>query len=86
MDDIVGRWNSLRINEEEEGILDDSLLSKGVDDLQSGLVGKVLTKKPFNKRIFKEVMERAWKVERGLEIRKIGPDMFVFSFGREREK
>ncbi|PON68355.1 hypothetical protein PanWU01x14_096750 [Parasponia andersonii] len=37
---IVNRWNSLSITEEEEGVLDDSLLNEGAEDLKLGLIGQ----------------------------------------------
>ncbi|PON66174.1 hypothetical protein TorRG33x02_268670 [Trema orientale] len=40
MDDIVGRWNSLSISEKEKGVLDDSLLTNGAEDLRSCLIGR----------------------------------------------
>ncbi|PON43114.1 hypothetical protein PanWU01x14_276660 [Parasponia andersonii] len=84
--DIVGRWNSLTINEDKEGVLQDWLLVDGASELRLGLLGKVLSTKSFNRSIFKEVMSRVCKVEKGLEIKKIGQDVFVYSFSHKVEK
>ncbi|PON96435.1 hypothetical protein TorRG33x02_077080 [Trema orientale] len=81
--DIVGRWNSLSIYEDKEGVLEDWLLVDGALELRLGLIGKVLSTKSFNRSIFKEVMSRVCKVEKGLEIKEIGQDVFVFSSSHE---
>ncbi|PON97534.1 hypothetical protein TorRG33x02_067360 [Trema orientale] len=86
MDDIVEKWSALSISEKDKGVLDESLLTRGADDLQLGLIGRVFSKKSFNRGVFKEVMARAWKVENGLDIKETGPDTFVFSFGHEIHK
>ncbi|PON96795.1 hypothetical protein TorRG33x02_074990 [Trema orientale] len=84
MVDLVGYWNSMNIPEEEENTL---LLIEGVADLEYSLIGnKGLTKKTFNKSIFKEVKMRMWKTEKGLNIQEVASDAFILSFTNEVEK
>ena len=49
MEDSVGRWKSLSITEEEGEIvgIDDEMLQEGEKEVQSGILGKVLTKRPL---------------------------------------
>ncbi|PON73817.1 hypothetical protein TorRG33x02_248690 [Trema orientale] len=57
MEEIVGKWSSFTVSNDDEGVvgLDDSLLKDGAANLKFCLVGKTLLKKPFNKRVFKDV-------------------------------
>ncbi|PON41742.1 hypothetical protein PanWU01x14_287120 [Parasponia andersonii] len=50
------------------------------------IIGQVLTKKPIYKATFSDVIKQEWKIEMGLEILSLRSDVFVFSFGHEKEK
>ncbi|KAK6124264.1 hypothetical protein DH2020_042016 [Rehmannia glutinosa] len=87
MDEVVGRWRHLSLTdvEEEEIGVGDQLVDEGRSLIRKGLVGRLLTQRPYNKQSFKMAISRLWKVEGGLEIMDIGPDMFFFIFNDERE-
>ncbi|PON87131.1 hypothetical protein TorRG33x02_170800 [Trema orientale] len=51
MDAIVGRWKDCSISEEDEELdVQEGSLAKGNSRLPFELVGRVITKKPVNKR------------------------------------
>lgn len=75
--------------EEAEPLLvptvDDGSGSDSVSDFW--LAGKLLTQGSFNVRAFKSTMAQIWKVKRGVEVRDVGRNLFVFRFfdGKDRE-
>ncbi|GMN46897.1 hypothetical protein TIFTF001_016062 [Ficus carica] len=50
MDDMINRWKSLAITEEEEDVvgLDDEDIAQGKAEMCHGLLGRLLTRKLFN--------------------------------------
>ena len=86
LEDIFGRWNSLSITAEESKVVrvDDAILDKGELELQYGLLGKVLSKKPFRKTSFKLAIDRMWKVVGGFTKREMENDVFLFLLGMRR--
>ncbi|PON79279.1 hypothetical protein PanWU01x14_013950 [Parasponia andersonii] len=88
MEDIVGLCKSLNISkdEEKELRLDDDLLAENIVDLQTNLVGKILINKPFNRGVFKKVLQYIWGMHKGINIKEIGLNIFVFSFNCGLEK
>ena len=88
MEDIVGRWKSLSITEEEGEIvgIDDETLQEGEKEVQSGILGKVLTKRPIRKTSFRGAIARLWKVEGGFTMRELENDVFLFLFNDEKER
>ena len=88
MEEVLGRWNSLAITSEEEDVLgvDDNLLVRGREVRSFTLMGKVLTKRPFNREAFKRTMGNLWRVEDGgLTIKSVDRDLFLFSFRSAKE-
>ncbi|GMN47641.1 hypothetical protein TIFTF001_016823 [Ficus carica] len=85
---IVGRWKSLSITEEEGEIvgIDDEMLEEGDKEAQSGILGKILTERPYRKTSFRVAIARMWKVEGGFTIREMANDVFLFLFGDEKER
>lgn len=52
MDDIVDRWRSFSIMDEDGGVLgvDDRVVAKGREAIRRCLFGKILIRKPVNKK------------------------------------
>lgn len=88
MEDIYDKWNSLSITADEEHIvgIDNSLLDVGKEATKHGVVGKLLTDKTFNKRVFKSTMAHVWNIPRGLEIKEVEDNLFIFYFDHEDDK
>ena len=55
---MLGHWKSLSITEEEEDMLgvEDDLVEKGKGLLRFNLLGKLLTRKAYNREDFKKTM------------------------------
>ena len=87
MEEVLGKWNSLSITEDEDGILgvSDEIVEKGREVQQFSLLAKLLTRRPFNREAFKRTMTQLWRVEGRLSIRVIESDVFLFSFEKSRE-
>ncbi|GMN52831.1 hypothetical protein TIFTF001_021966 [Ficus carica] len=89
MEDIVGQWKSLSITEEEGEIvgINDETLQEGEKEFQSGILGKVLTKRPLRRKtLFRGAIARLWKVEGGFTIRELENDVFLFLFRDAKER
>ena len=88
MEDIVGRWKSLSITEEEGEIvgIDDEMLQEGEKEVLCGILGKVLTKRPLRKSSFRGAIARLWKVEGGFTMRELENDVFLFLFSDAKER
>ena len=84
----MGNWKNLSITAEEDGVLgiDDSLIKKGKDLRKFNLLGKILTRKPYNREAFKRTLRNLWKTEKGMSIRLIEDDIFLFSFDDEIDR
>lgn len=80
MEEIVGRWNSLSLTEEEEVVaLDDEFLAIDSESFQRGILGKVSTKKPHRKLSFRSAINRMWKVDGCFSIREMENVVFSIS-------
>ena len=88
MEDIVGRWKSLSISEEEGEIvgIDDEIIQEGEKEAWCGILGKVLTKRPLRKSSFRGAIARLWKVEGGFTMRELENDVFLFLFSDAKER
>ncbi|POO02935.1 hypothetical protein TorRG33x02_009960 [Trema orientale] len=78
MEEIFGKWNSLSItkDEETEVALDAELVKKCGEGLNHVLIGKLLARKPYNKKAFKDVISNIWRVDRRPEIKEVAKDTF----------
>ncbi|KAK6158731.1 hypothetical protein DH2020_006045 [Rehmannia glutinosa] len=82
MEGVLGKWRKLSItaDEEVEICIGDTLVDEGKSLIRKGLVGKLLTRRPYNKKLFKSAITRLWKVEGGFEIIDIAQDVYFFVF------
>ncbi|PON40279.1 hypothetical protein PanWU01x14_298480 [Parasponia andersonii] len=82
MESIADMWKDFSISEEEEVV--------GVEDgggsVSHCLLGQLITHKPFNHVTFHKTMSNLWKIERGLSIREVDTDIFLFFFGHDAKR
>ena len=81
-EDVVDRMTSLKLTAEEEEDIQVSEEGR-VDELEGcvlSLIGKFLTCKPYNRKAAKNTLRRAWGLEEGLQISKVGSNLFQFKF------
>ena len=77
-EDVVDQMTRLKLTVEveediqvsEEGRLDE------LEGCALSLIGKFLTCKPFNRKAAKNMLRRAWGLEKGLQISEVGNNLF----------
>ena len=77
-EDFVDRMTSLKLTAEEEEDIQVSEEGR-LDELEGcalSLIGKFLTCKPFNRKAAKNMLRRAWGLEKGLQISEVGSNLF----------
>ncbi|PON88110.1 hypothetical protein TorRG33x02_161360 [Trema orientale] len=80
-------WKDFSVSREDKVIIiEDIQISKSTSGLQFSIVGRILTQKPIQRGLLKEMLAEIWKVEKGFEIICIDIDTFLFSFGYDVER
>ncbi|KAK3211147.1 hypothetical protein Dsin_015853 [Dipteronia sinensis] len=81
-EDIALLCNGLSIHEKERPMctLDENLKDNGELRLALCLVGKVFSTKLANKNVFKDVMNKIWRVDEGVGIEQIKGNTYEFLF------
>lgn len=82
MDELFGRWSSLSLMEAEEEVaaISEELVEKGRRIMPAGLVGKLLSNRIVNKQGLSEIVRRLWGIPKGLDIKFLANNHFVFTF------
>ena len=86
-EDVIEGMGSLKLTSEEakdiqvsdEGRMDE------IDSCVLSLIGKFLTCKPFNRKVAKNMLQRAWGFDKELQISEVGNNLFQFKFQLEYE-
>ena len=73
----------LTFDEEEVFPISDEGRLEALESCSLSLIGKFLTCKPYNKRVAKNTLRRAWGLENSLQIIEVGSDLFQFKFQLE---
>ncbi|XP_010674595.1 uncharacterized protein LOC104890716 [Beta vulgaris subsp. vulgaris] len=85
-EEIADVVSKLRIDEEEEHVLDlDSLNPNLENPVSLLLVGRLLTDRSFNVEAFKRTITTVWAPSHGLVIRVLKPNLFAFQFFHWRD-
>ena len=87
-EDLEGIWRLLNLTEDEQdSVVVDDKLKRGtqVDD-QRWLVGKLLTRRPFNKDAMLRTFKVVWKISKEVEVYVLDSNMFVFKFASTKDK
>ncbi|KAL2938973.1 hypothetical protein RDABS01_022422 [Bienertia sinuspersici] len=76
------KWKAMSLTEEEEDALicDDDPEELSEQLVAHSLVGKLLTDSPFNPEALTNTMRNLWKPSKGLVVREIENNIFVFQF------
>lgn len=87
-DELALQCSSLRLNDDEGGLIDvgDIECEETDEKLALLLVGKLLTERPYNIETFKRTMAKVWATSNNLIIRVLGPNFFSFQFFHWRDK
>ena len=80
-DDVI---NGLETMEEEEVItIRDEDRRDEIESCSLSLLGKFLTRKPFNKRVAQTTLRRTWGLKESMQIVEVGSNLFQFKFEKE---
>ncbi|KAL2900684.1 Urease accessory protein UreD 2 [Bienertia sinuspersici] len=83
MDGLEDKLQGLTMTEEEEAIIECEEDEEGEvvkEQLQLCLVGKILTHNPFSVDAMKNTLKLAWRLGKGMVVREIERNMFIFQF------
>lgn len=75
----------MRLTADEEDVIaiPDEERRAEIESCTLSLIGKFLTCKPFNKRVAKNTIRRAWGIDKELQIVDVGSNLFQFKFQTE---
>lgn len=76
--EVIDSLENMKLTEEEEEtitITEEARLPE-IESCILSLIGKFLTCKPFNKRAAMATMRRVWGMQTGLQIIKVGTNLF----------
>lgn len=79
----MNRWKRLAITTEEEEVvgLDDEDMAKGREEIGHGLLGRLFTRRPFNRKAFRDVISFLWDVQGEFKITEMNQGFFFFLLG-----
>lgn len=84
-DEVIDGLRNMKLTSEEEEIIpiSDEGRLEAIESCSLSLLGKFLTCKPFNNRVAKITLKRAWSLEDRMHITEVGPNLFQFKFQSE---
>lgn len=84
-DEVIDGLRNMKLTSEEEEIIpiSDEGRLEAIESCSLSLLGKFLTCKPFNNRVAKITLKRAWGLEDRMHITEVGPNLFQFKFQSE---
>ncbi|KAL2907049.1 Gag polyprotein [Bienertia sinuspersici] len=87
-EELVEGWKKFKLTEEEDEEIDLDVLPD--DEMQTqielALVGKLFTNSSFNIEAMKNVLRASWKPIKGMTVREIDKNLFVFQFFNHLDK
>ncbi|GMN68652.1 hypothetical protein TIFTF001_037707 [Ficus carica] len=88
MEEMLGHLSSFSITEEEAMVIGipDEVMEKGRKEARFGLLGKILSSKPYIKGSVMSTMDKLWVTEGDLSTQVIDRDTFLFSFEKEQDR
>ncbi|XP_021775173.1 uncharacterized protein LOC110739027 [Chenopodium quinoa] len=87
-DDIVSRYANLKLDDEDEGVVDLGVVESSslTKKFHLSLIGRLVTERPYNVEAFKNTMMKVWALQDNLVIRVLGPNLYAFQFFHWRDK
>nr|XP_023912061.1 uncharacterized protein LOC112023668 [Quercus suber] len=85
VDEVIHSLESMKLTTEEEEVISisDDCRKEEIESCSQSLIGKILTCKPFNKRVAQSTLKRAWDLENKVQIVEVGANLFQFKFQTE---
>ena len=75
-------WSRLKLTEDEETVtvFEEEVPQEKVEEIELSLLGKLLTTHNFNMRVMKMVFKSIWKPSKGMIVREMDENLFLFQF------
>ena len=76
--DVINSLGNMKLTmEEEEDItISDKGRKEEIESCAQSLIGKFLTCKSFNKKVAQNMLRKAWGMDEGMQITKVGSNLF----------
>lgn len=86
-EDVINSMVNMKLtSEEEEDIqISDEGRTEEIDSCALSLIGKFLTCKPYNRKVAKNTLRKAWGLDKELQISEVGSNLFQFKFQSDYE-
>lgn len=77
-EDVINSLGNMKLTmEEEEDItISDKGRKEEIESCAQSLIGKFLTCKYFNKKVAQNMLRKAWGMDEGMQITKVGSNLF----------
>ena len=77
-EDVINSLGNMKLTmEEEEDItISDKGRKEEIESCAQSLIGKFLTCKSFNKKVAQNMLRKAWGMDEGMQITKVGSNLF----------
>lgn len=87
-DDLVVEWDKLKLTEEEEDTVEfkEEILEDRREEIKLSLIGKFLMTNTFSMRAMKSVMQTILQPSKGIVVRELGRNLFLFQFFLRKDK
>ena len=81
-DKVIHSLVSMKLTPEEEEVISisDEDRQEEIESCSQSLISKLLTCKPFNKRVAQSTLKRAWGLENKVQVVEVGANLFQFKF------
>ena len=87
VDDVTSILEKMKLTLEEEEVIEISEEGRkeGMESYALSLIGKFLTCRLFNRKVAITTLKRAWDLEEGVQMIKVGTNLFQLKFQTEFE-
>ena len=87
VDDVTSILEKMKLTLEEEEVIEISEegCKEGMESYALSLIGKFLTCRLFNRKVAITTLKRAWGLEEGVQMIKVGTNLFQLKFQTEFE-
>ena len=84
-EDVINNMGNLKLMSEEveEIQVPDEGRSEEIDGYVLSLIGKFVIYKPYNRKVAKNTLRKAWGLDQKLQISEVGSNLFQFKFQSE---
>ena len=86
-EDVINGMGNIKLtsDEEEDIQVSEEGLTDEIDSCVLSLIGKFLMCKPFNRKVAMNTLQKAWGLDKALQIAEVGSNLFQFKFQSEYE-